>query len=133
MNQRGFIATAWLYVIAGAAIIAALGTAVYYIRDSGRKAAELEQLQANYTWLAKQNEKNDKAQETAIKLKLQAEREAIRLRRDYETLKVKYAELLNLALPVELIDRLRNSIAEVNNDLPASKPDSKLPVAGLQR
>jgi len=124
MNQRGFGLNVTLISIC---IIGLLGAGLWsQISRNGQLKSERDALRASVEWMDKQIKKQDEAQRLALNLKEQAERDAAKARRDLQSLKVKYAELLNSVLPDELYNRLLDAIAEANGDLPASKPDGKL-------
>lgn len=112
----------YLYAAIGL-LIAGLGWGLkHQLEKNGRLLAENQTLVASYELLNAQMLREQAAQEEARQGREQAERDAAIARREINDLKVRYAELFNLRLPAELIERLRHAIREANGDLPASKP-----------
>lgn len=64
MRQRGFIATGWLYLIAGLAILAILSGIAYKIRESGKDVIRLEWAEANRAQRDAEAKKAEKAATT---------------------------------------------------------------------
>ena len=129
MKQRGFISSLYLYAIAGVMLLALSYGLYYQIQKNGRLSAENTTLIASVEYLNKQREKEAKAQEKAVQDKAQAEKDASKARRELTEIRRKYAKLLDELLPTELLDRLRNAIDSANQDMPATKPDRRLPTA----
>lgn len=124
-SQRGFISSIYLYAIL-AVLFAGLGYGLYYqIQRNGKLEAENKQWESNYKWLAEQNERNNKAQTLAQRLKDQAERDAARTHQQLSKLREQHAELLSLVIADGLVVGLFNAIAEANGDLPTGQPDGK--------
>lgn len=120
MRQHGFLSSSLTTYAIIALIIIGLGYGLYQqIQRNGRISAENNELAASVEWMDKQRKALEQAQEAVRKAKEVAERDADIARRELIAVRRKYAELLDRPLPPELIERLRNALAEANGDMRA--------------
>lgn len=134
MNQRGFISSLYIYLIAGALILG-LGYGLYAMtKKVGELNARIEVQQAAIA----ESERLRKSAEESVKTRdasIKATRiEISRYRSKLVDLEAKHAEVLNTVLPdpfIRIMCELTNSHREVC--VPASDTDTRKAITGMGR
>lgn len=123
MNQRGFISSLYIYLIAGALILG-LGYGLYKTTQKvGELNAKIQIQEEAIAEAERIRKEGEKAQVIAQNLKAKAEAEAARTHLALANLRKEHEKLLSLVLPDGLVIGLFNAIDEANSDLPTRKPD----------
>ena len=130
MNQRGFISSLYIYLIAGALILG-LGYGLYKsVQKVGELNAKIEVQEEAIKESERIRKVVENAQVLAQSLKAKAEADAARTHLELANLRKEHEKLLSLVLPDGLVVGLFNAIDEANSDLPARKPNdpNKTPI-----
>lgn len=124
----GFMTSKLGLLAIASAIIVVMGVGLKYeIEKNGTLNAEKSILQANQQYLESRIQAEHEAQNKAIEGQQRAQREATAAKQKLSALESKYAALLSLALPPDLIVFLQQSICSVNGNCTSPKSDSQLP------